>query len=158
MRSAINCWCLMIFTIFFIIIRLYVSDITTFKFKHLRYLHCMVFSRESVKSQTLQSSWKINITKASKQRWSLFKQWGVVTNRRHCRKIPPLDMFFSASSSPKLSELANTRTSAMLTSRCRNDTATSTGIPCVGSITSSSLWNSIYVLQTLSLVSYKPFH
>lgn len=62
------------------------------------------------------------------------------TSRRHCRKIPPLDIFFSASSSPKFKELAKIRTSAMLTNRCRNDTATSIGMPWVGSMTSSSLY------------------
>lgn len=62
-----------------------------------------------------------------------------LTNLKHCLKIPPLDIFFSASSSPKFSELANIRTSAMLTNLCKKETATSIGIPCVGSITSNSL-------------------
>jgi len=78
-----------------------------------------------------------------------------LTSRRHWRKIPPLDMFFSASSSPKLSELAKMRTSAMFTSRCRNDTATSIGIPCVGSITSSSLWKQLHA-STESCVVHSP--
>jgi hypothetical protein len=78
-----------------------------------------------------------------------------LTSRRHWRKIPPLDMFFSASSSPKLSELAKMRTSAMFTSRCRNDTATSIGIPCVGSITSSSLWKQLHA-STESCVVHNP--
>jgi len=78
-----------------------------------------------------------------------------LTRRRHWRKIPPLDMFFSASSSPKLSELAKMRTSAMFTSRCRNDTATSIGIPCVGSITSSSLWKQLHA-STESCVVHNP--
>lgn len=62
----------------------------------------------------------------------------ILTSRRHCLSIPPLLMFFSASSSPKLSELAKIRTSAILTNRCRKLTATSIGIPWVGSITSNS--------------------
>lgn len=61
------------------------------------------------------------------------------TSLKHCRKIPPLDIFFSDSSSPKLRELANISTSAMLTSLWRKETATSIGMPWVGSITSSSL-------------------
>lgn len=61
-------------------------------------------------------------------------------------------MFFSASSSPKLSELAKMRTSAMFTSRCRNDTATSIGIPCVGSITSSSLCKQLHASNELCVV------
>lgn len=67
-----------------------------------------------------------------------FRTAQVHTSRKHCLKIPPLDMFFSASSSPKFKELANIKTSAILTSRCRKDTATSRGIPCVGSSTSNS--------------------
>lgn len=64
----------------------------------------------------------------------------VLTNLRHCLNIPPLDMFFSASNSAKFNALANISTSAIETNRCKKVTATSTGIPWVGSITSSSFW------------------
>lgn len=67
-----------------------------------------------------------------------FRTAHVQTRRKHWRKIPPLDIFFSASSSPKFSELAKINTSAILTNRCKNDTATSNGIPWVGSSTSNS--------------------
>ena len=40
----------------------------------------------------------------------------VHTSRKHCLKIPPLDMFFSASSSAKLRLEAKTKTSAMASS------------------------------------------
>ena len=60
------------------------------------------------------------------------------TSLRHCLRMPPLDMFFSASSSEKLRDEAKTRTSAMLTKRCKNETATSTPMPWVGSKTSNS--------------------
>ena len=53
-------------------------------------------------------------------------------------RMPPEDMFFSASRSAKLRLEAKTRTSAIMTRRCRNVIATSIGIPCVGSSTSSS--------------------
>jgi len=43
----------------------------------------------------------------------------------------------------------------MFTSRCRNDTATSIGIPCVGSITSSSLWKQLHA-STESCVVHNP--
>lgn len=46
----------------------------------------------------------------------VWKKYIELTNRKHCLKIPPLDIFFSASSSPKFNELANISTSAMLTS------------------------------------------
>ena len=52
--------------------------------------------------------------------------------------MPPEDMFFSASRSAKLRLEAKTRTSAIMTRRCRNVIATSIGMPCVGSSTSSS--------------------
>lgn len=67
-----------------------------------------------------------------------FRTAQVHTRRKHCLNIPPLDIFFSASNSPKFNELANIKTSAMFTSRCRNETATSSGMPWVGSRTSSS--------------------
>jgi hypothetical protein len=57
--------------------------------------------------------------------------------------MPPEDMFFSASRSAKLSEDAKMRTSAMETNRCRKVTATSIGIPWVGSSTSSSLFGEV---------------
>lgn len=41
----------------------------------------------------------------------------VHTNRKHCRNIPPLDIFFSASNSLKFNELAKISTSAILTRR-----------------------------------------
>lgn len=53
----------------------------------------------------------------------------IQTSRKHCRSMPPLDIFFSASSSPKFNELANISTSAMLTNLCKKETATSIGIP-----------------------------
>uniref|UniRef100_A0A6B0UIJ7 Uncharacterized protein n=1 Tax=Ixodes ricinus TaxID=34613 RepID=A0A6B0UIJ7_IXORI len=62
----------------------------------------------------------------------------VHTSLRHCLRIPPLDMFFSASRSEKLSEDAKTSTSVIYTSRWRKATATSIAMPWVGSITSSS--------------------
>lgn len=70
-----------------------------------------------------------------------FATWTIIqTSLKHCLRIPPLDIFFSASSSPKFKELAKISTSAMLTSLCRKETATSIGIPWVGSITSNSLY------------------
>ena len=45
---------------------------------------------------------------------------------------------FSASKSAKFREEAKMSTSAIITKRCRNEIATSTGIPCVGSKTSNS--------------------
>lgn len=63
----------------------------------------------------------------------------VLTSRKHCRRMPPLDIFFSASNSAKLSAEAKMRTSAIDTSRWRKVTATSTGMPWVGSMTSNSL-------------------
>lgn len=52
---------------------------------------------------------------------------------------PPEDMFFSASISLKLSELANTSTSTMAISRDRKVTAVSDDMPCVASMFSSSV-------------------
>ena len=64
----------------------------------------------------------------------------VQTSRRHCLRIPPEDMFFSASRSAKLRLEAKMRTSAMTTSLWRKEIATSMGMPWVGSSTSSSFW------------------
>ena len=52
-----------------------------------------------------------------------------LTSRKHCSRIHPLSMFFSASNYPKFNEMAKIRTSAMLTKRCKNETATSIGMP-----------------------------
>ena len=60
----------------------------------------------------------------------------------------PDDMFFSASSSAKLSEEANTRTSAILSSRCRKERDTSSGIPWVGSSTSTSLLGDVALARS----------
>ncbi len=59
---------------------------------------------------------------------------------RHCRISPPEDMFFSASISLKLSELAKTSTSTMAISRVRKITAVSDDMPCVASMPSISVW------------------
>ena len=69
-----------------------------------------------------------------------FRTAQVQTRRRHWRRIPPEDMFFSASRSAKLSEDAKIRTSAITTSLWRKEMATSMGIPWVGSSTSNSFW------------------
>ena len=66
----------------------------------------------------------------------------VQTKRRHCLRIPPLDMFFSASKSAKLRLDAKIRTSAITTSLWRKEMATSMGMPWVGSSTSNSFCNS----------------
>lgn len=60
--------------------------------------------------------------------------------RRHCLIRPPDDMFFSASISLKLRELANTKTSTMAMRRDRKVTAVSEDMPCVASMFSSSVW------------------
>lgn len=62
-------------------------------------------------------------------------------NRRHCRKMPPDDIFFSASISVKPNELAKIRTSTRLIALWRNVIAVSIERPWVGSIFSSSCWN-----------------
>lgn len=59
--------------------------------------------------------------------------------RRHCLIRPPDDMFFSASISLKLRELANTKTSTMAIRRDRNVTAVSEDMPCVASMFSNSV-------------------
>ena len=48
----------------------------------------------------------------------------VQTSLRHCLRIPPLDMFFSASNSAKLRLDANTRTSAMANNLWRKERLT----------------------------------
>lgn len=58
--------------------------------------------------------------------------------RRHCRRTPPDDMFFSASISAKLRELAKMRTSTRLMRRCRKVTEASNARPWEGSMFSSS--------------------
>lgn len=60
--------------------------------------------------------------------------------RRHCLINPPEDMFFSASISLKLRELANTSTSTMAMRRDRKVTAVSEDMPCVASMFSKSVW------------------
>ena len=62
----------------------------------------------------------------------------MLPSRRHCRRMPPDDMFFSASISVKLRELAKISTSTRLTRRCRKVTEASTLRPCEGSMLSSS--------------------
>ena len=62
----------------------------------------------------------------------------VHTNLRHCLRIPPEDIFFSASRSAKFRDDAKISTSAITTNLCKNEIATSMGIPCVGSKTSNS--------------------
>lgn len=59
---------------------------------------------------------------------------------RHCLISPPEDMFFSASISLKLRELANTRTSTIAMRRLRNVTAVSADMPCVTSMFSNSVF------------------
>ena len=72
------------------------------------------------------------------------KRWNAsdehTPRRRHCLINPPDDMFFSASISLKLSELANTRTSTMAMRRDRKVTAVSEDMPCVASMFSNSVW------------------
>lgn len=63
-----------------------------------------------------------------------------IPRRRHWRRIPPDDMFFSASISVKLRELAKMRTSTRLMRRCRKVMEASTVKPCEGSMFSSSCW------------------
>lgn len=58
--------------------------------------------------------------------------------RRHCLRIPPEDMFFSASISVKLSELAKISTSTRLISLCKNISDASTAKPWDGSMFSNS--------------------
>lgn len=76
----------------------------------------------------------------------LVRSSGIMTRciprRRHCRRMPPDDMFFSASISVKLSELAKIRTSTRLTRRCKKVTEASTDKPWEGSMFSSSCWKS----------------
>lgn len=52
-----------------------------------------------------------------------------IPRRRHCRRMPPDDMFFSASISVKLRELAKMRTSTRLMRRCKKVTEASTARP-----------------------------
>ena len=61
-----------------------------------------------------------------------------VPRRRLCLRIPPEDMFFSASISVKLREEAKIRTSTRLMRRCRKVTEASTDRPWDGSMFSRS--------------------
>lgn len=61
-----------------------------------------------------------------------------VPRRRLCLRIPPEDMFFSASISVKLREEAKIRTSTRLMRRCRKVTDASTDRPWDGSMFSRS--------------------
>lgn len=79
--------------------------------------------------------------KKFKAREYFFFFFGIkVPRRRHCRRMPPDDMFFSASISAKLRELAKMRTSSRLMSRCKKVTEASTAKPWDGSMFSSSCW------------------
>lgn len=73
-------------------------------------------------------------------------------SRRHCRRIPPDDIFFSASISVNPRELANISTSTRLISLCKNVTEVSTERPWVGSIFSSSCCKveSLVIMSTLT--------
>ena len=70
-----------------------------------------------------------------KANWQLSES---LPRRRHCRRRPPDDMFFSASISVKLRELAKMSTSTRLMRRCRKVTEASSVRPWEGSMFSSS--------------------
>lgn len=69
---------------------------------------------------------KLNIKKKAGQTRERVSE---IPRRRHWRRMPPDDMFFSASISVKLRELAKMRTSTRLMRRCKKVTEASTARP-----------------------------
>ena len=140
-----------------------IKAFTVHNITHFHILVCPQINKYHFLASCFQSAWfeaDLNFTLSDfkiicihKVELLLIKKTEVhLPSLRHCLRIPPLDMFFSCSSSLKLILLANTSISVIFISRCRNDTACSIERPWLGSSISTSPYKIMFSVSVITFL------